>query len=177
VRKEELFAIIMLILTLTLLPTASVVAPGPTPKEKAEVTVYDDNIYTDGAVTLNVRRAGRLVIVYGLADLKGTVWDEFEDGHQLGIRIDKSGETEIIYTFGTELFEDEPCAKFQLEGFGTWSGKSVPYGTVTVTDKTFTIYELFYERTSKKNGKGAIGVTYVEVGSGLLSFTVEIDSV
>ena len=105
-RKEVLFAIIMLLLTLTLLPTASVVAPGPKPKEQANVELTGPDIMSDGVETLDISRAGRRVIVGGPAALVGIEWDDFETGHQLGIRIDKrNGKTCIIYTFGTSDFE------------------------------------------------------------------------
>ena len=163
----------MLLLALTLLPTAPTVAKKPKPEEKAEVTV--DGEISTGAVTLDIRRAGRLVIVYGPAcmstDLAGTEWDDFEDGHQLGIRIYKSGETEIIYTFGTKDFEGKEYSKYRLMGPGIWSDESIPYGTVSVTEETFAIDEMSYERKGKK---GAISVTYEEVWSGLLSFDISI---
>ena len=100
---------------------------------------------------------------------------DFEDGHELGIRIDKRiGVTAIIYRFGTKDFEGKPVSRYQLTGPGIWSGGSIPYGTVTVTEENFIIYEMFYERTSKKKGKGAIGGTYVVVGSARLSFNIDI---
>jgi len=178
-RKKVLFVSLLFLLTLILLPTASVVAPGPEPKEQANVTVVGD-ISTNGVVTLNIRRAGKLVILYGPADLEGKEFEgielgAFEDGHQLGIRIDKrTGVTEIIYNFGTKDFEGKTVSKYQLTGPGTWSDGSIPYGTVTVTEENFIIYEMSFEHASKKKGKGAIGGTYVEDGRATLSFKISI---
>ena len=170
-RRTALFSIIMLLLALTLLPTASIVAKGPKPEEKANVTVLGD-ISTIEEVTLNIRRAGRLVIVYGPADLEGITYGDFEDGRELGIRIDKgTGEVAIIYRFDIKDFEGKEWSKYQLTGTGIWSTGSIPIGTITVTDETFTIYEMFYERKGKK---GATTVTYEEVWSGLLSFGISI---
>ncbi len=66
--------------------------------------------------------------------------------------------------------------KYQLEVPGTWSGESIPYGTIDVDGEAFTIYQMIYNSGSKKNGKGATGVTYEEVGSGSVSFNTIIDS-
>lgn len=174
-RKIVLVSIVMSLLALTLLPTAPAVAKKPEPEEMVNVTVSGD-VLTDGVVTLDIRRAGRLVIVYGPAcmstDLTGTGWDDFEDGHQLGIRIYKSGETEIIYTFGTSDFEGKGWPKYRLMGPGIWSDESIPYGTVSVTEETFTIEEMSYERKGKK---GAIGVTYNKVWDDPLTFTITIE--
>jgi len=201
-KKILLFAV-MLLLLFTLLPIAPIAAPGPKPKERAEVTVSGDITSDEVTYTLDIRRAGRLVIVYGSADdltfndrgdretedwvKLGTEcsWDYFEGAglHEeggLGIRIDKSGETEIFYEFDRTVEVEgskKLWFKYQLTGSGIWSDESIPYGEITVTGETFTINEMFYERTSKKKGKGAIGVTYVPVWSGSLSFTITIDEI
>lgn len=171
--KKTLVAITMLLLTLMLLSTAPIAAVGSKPKEQANVELIGPDI-TSGVNTLDIRRAGRLVIVYGHADLVGIEWGDFQNGHELGIRIDKSGETEIIYRFDTKDFEGKEWSKYRLTGSGKWSDGSIPYGTIIVTEETFTIDEMFYERKGKK---GAIGVTYVPVWSGSLSFTTTIDEI
>jgi hypothetical protein len=99
----------------------------------------------------------------------------------LGIRIDKrTGEADIIYSFDRykEGEVDERYVgwfKYQLEVPGTWSGESIPYGTIDVDGEAFTIYQMIYNSGSKKNGKGATIVTYEEVWSGSVSFNIFIE--
>jgi hypothetical protein len=137
------------------------------------------------ALNLDVGLHGKLVIIYGDADLTfeeppTDLWEEFTGFHEgkLGIRIDKStGEVHVIYMFDEYEEGDYVGArKYQLETYGTWSLGSIPYGTVEVDNKDFTIDQIVYQRTSKKKGKGAIGVTYKEVlTGGGLSFTITIE--
>lgn len=189
--KKVLLLSLALLLTLTLLPTASIAALGPKPKEWAKVEFIGLDI-TSEVTTLNIRRAGRLVIVYGPTDLTfvetttglwynatldlnfAGLWKE----GKVGIRIDKgTGEADIIYNF--DRYETDPYKgwfRYQLEGSGEWSGESIPYRDITVENGAFTIYEMFYESASKKGkGKGATGVTYDPVWNGRLSFTITID--
>jgi len=162
----------MLLLTLTLLPTAPIAAPGPKPKEKAEVRFNGPDITSEWLIW-DVGYT-KLVIVYGDADLTFVNPEDFagpQEGKG-GVRINKrTGETEIIINFGK--YETGPYKgwpRYQLDGSGEWSGVSIPYGTITASDGSFTIYEMFYER----KGKGATGVEYVPVWDGLLSFTINI---
>ena len=171
------------VLILTLLPTTPIAAPKPRPEEKAQVTV-SGNI-ENGALTLDVYRYGKLVVVTGPADFtfKETLEDfaGFHEG-KVGIRIDtRTGEVDILYSFDRYKADevDERYVgwfKYQLEVPGTWSGESIPYGTIEVEGEAFTIYKMIYTSGSKKNGKGATGVTYEEIGSGSVSFNTIIDS-
>ena len=181
--KRVLLISLALILTLTLLPTTPIAALKPKPEEKAQVTVIGD--ITSDELTLDVYRNGKLVVLVGPADF--TFKEKLGDfaGSQegnLGIRIDKrTGEADIIYSFDRyETSEvDERYVgwfKYQLEGPGTWSGESIPYGTIDVDGEAFTIYQMIYKSGSKKNGKGATMVTYEEVWSGSVSFNIIIDS-
>jgi hypothetical protein len=181
--KRVLLISLALILTLTLLPTTPIAALKPKPEETAQVTFSGD--ITSGVLTLDVYRSGKLVVVTGPAGFtfKGNLgnFTGSQEGN-LGIRIDKrTGEADIIYSF--DRYEpndvDERYVgwlKYQLEGPGTWSGESTPYGTIDVDGDTFTIYQMNYTSGSKKNGKGATLVTYEKVWSGSVSFNVTIDS-
>ena len=76
------------VLILTLLPTTPIAAPKPRPEEKAQVTVSGD--IENSALTLDVYRYGKLVVVTGPADFtfKETLEDfaGFHEG-KVGIRI------------------------------------------------------------------------------------------
>jgi hypothetical protein len=114
-------------------------------------------------------------------------WGEFVGIHEgtLGVRIDKrTGEAHVIYMFDEYEEGDVPeryvgARKYQLETYGTLTAGSIPYGTVEVAEEDFVIYQIVYQQTSKKNGKGAIGVTYEKVFPVLegevLSFTITIN--
>jgi len=201
--KRVLLLSLALLLTLMLLPTASIAAPGPKPKEWAKVEFIGHGI-TSEVTTLDIRRAGRLVIVYGPANLTFQVsmvgtdgtnftklsqeWAEtYEDMPnyfgKLGLRIDKTTQKAgIIYGFGRYTEEDIDgideryvgLFKYQLEGSEIWSGESIPYGTITVDAGDFTIKQMFYTSMSKGKAKSATGVTFEEVWSGSLSFTITI---
>ncbi len=181
--KRVLLISLALILTLTLLPTTLIAAPKPKPEEKAQVTVSGD--ITSGELTLDVYRSGKLVVVVGPANLAfGETLGGYTGSKEgnLGIRIDKrTGEADIIYSFDRYLEGDVDeryvgWFKYQLEVPGTWSGESIPYGTIDVDGEAFKIYQMIYNSGSKKNGKGATMVTYEEVESGSVSFNVIIDS-
>ena len=176
--------LISFVLILTLLPTTLIAAPKPRPEEKAQVTVSGD--IENGALTLDVYRYGKLVVVTGPADFtfKETLGEDFAGFHEgkVGIRIDtRTGEVDILYSFDRYETTDEVDAryvgwfKYQLEVPGTWSGESIPYGNINVDNEAFTIYQMIYTSGSKKNGKGATGVTYEYVGSGSVSFEIIID--
>lgn len=146
-------------------------------------------------MTLDIRRSGRTVIVHsdycGPVDLTfegeaGGLWYVNEDLDFVGDRAGKFGfhidkrteEAWIIHRF--DKFESGPYEgwfRYQLEGFGVLSELSegsIPYGTIAVEGETFTIYEMTYERTSKRNGKGVTGVTYEDTWSGSLCFEIII---
>ena len=172
------------VLILTLLPTTLIAAPKPRPEEKAQVTVSGD--IENGTLTLDVYRYGKLVVVTGPANFtfKETLGEDFAGFHEgkVGIRIDtRAREVDILYSFDRyEADEvDERYVgwfKYQLEVPGTWSGESIPYGTIEVEGEAFTIYQMIYTSGSKKNGKGATGVTYEVFGSGSVSFEIFIES-
>ncbi len=177
--------LISFVLILTLLPTTLIAAPKPRPEEKAQVTVYDD--ITIDELTLDIYRYGKLVVVVGYANFtfKETLGEDFNGFHEgkVGIRIDtRTGEVDILYSFDRYESGDQVDEryvgwfKYQLEVPGTWSGESIPYGTVDVDGEAFTIYQMVYESGSKKNGKGATGVSYEEVWSGSVSFNIFIGS-
>ncbi len=175
----------MLLLTLTLLPITPTAAVGPKPQEKADITIVGD--ITGIASDFDVGLHGKLTIVYGDVDLtfkepnQGD-WLYFNNDGKLGIRMDKkTGEVHIIYMFDEYTEADGVskrywgAKKYQLETYGTFSRGSIPYGTVEV-DNEVTIYQIKYQETSKKNGKGAFGVTYVPFLEGVdLSFTITIN--
>jgi len=175
--KRALLIPFALILTLTLLPTTLIAAIKPRPEEQAQVTV-SGNI-TSVELTLDVYRSGKLVVVDGSADF--TFVKKLGDFYgskkgSLGIRIDKrTGEADIIYNFARyETGDYAGWFKYQLEGPGTWSGGSIPYGTIDVDCEAFTIYQMIYSSGSKKKGKGATMVTYEERWSGSVSFNIII---
>ena len=176
--KRALLIPFALILTLTLLPTTLIAAIKPRPEEQAQVTV-SGNI-TSVELTLDVYRSGKLVVVDGSADLAfGETLGDFYGSKEgsLGIRIDKrTGEADIIYNFARyETGDYVGWFKYQLEVPGTWSGGSIPYGTIDVDCEAFTIYQMIYSSGSKKKGKGATMVTYEEVGSGSVSFNIILE--
>jgi hypothetical protein len=181
--KRVLLISIALILTLTLLPTTPIAALKPKPEEKAQVTVNGDIARIE--LTLDVYRSGKLVVLVGPANFTFEVnlgdFTSSQEGN-LGIRIDKrTGEAEIIYSFDRYNASEVDARyvgwfKYQLEGPGTCSGESIPYGTIDVDGEFFTIYQMVYTSGSKKNGKGATHVTYEKVWSGSVSFNVTIDS-
>ena len=177
-----------------MLPITPTIAVGPKPRAKADVTFDDEGDITGSASNLDVGLHGKLTIVYGDVNLnvvqavksqyKNECWNNFDIEGRLGIRMDKrTGEVEIIYMFDeyTEAYGVSErywgAKKYQLETYGTFSGGSIPYGTVEV-DNEVTIYQIVYQQTSKKNGKGAFGVTYVPVLEGeVLSFKITIDDI
>ena len=171
--------LLTLFFILALLPTTPIAAIKPRPEEQAQVTVSGD--ITSVELTLDVYRSGKLVVVVGPADFTfvETLGDftGSQEGN-LGIRIDKrTGEADIIYSFARyETGDYVGWFKYQLEVPGTWSGESIPYGTIEVDDEAFTIYQMIYSSGSKKNGKGATRVTYEEVWSGSVSFEIFIKS-
>jgi hypothetical protein len=168
-----------------MLPTASIVAVGAKPKEKADAQFIGPDITSSLLKDLDVY-IHKFVVLFGPAGLtfepNGGLWEEndhnFAGGHAgtLGIRIIKrTREAEIIYNFGE--YEDgryEGWPKYELKGLGKWSGERTPYETITVNDEEFTISQIFYESTSKKKGKGATSVEYIEVWRESLSFEITI---
>lgn len=159
---------VMLILTLTLLPITPTIAVGPKPRGKADVELIGG--ISGSASNFDVGLHGKLTIVYGDVDLtfvkpyeEEDWWQNFDNEGEgrLGIRIDeRTEEVHIIYMF--DKYEETGYKKYQLETYGTFSG-SIPYVTVFVANEEFEIYQIVSQRSSKKNGKGAIGVTYVSV--------------
>ena len=176
--KRVLLISLALILTQTLLLTTPIAAIKPKPEEKAQVTVSGE--ITGSDLTLDVYRSGKLVVVVGPADFTfEETLGEFNGSQEgnLGIRIDKrTGEADIIYNFARyETGDYEGWFKYQLEGPGTWSSGSIPYGTIDVGGEAFTIYQMIYSSGSTKKGKGATMVTYEEVWSGSVSFNIFIE--
>jgi len=193
--KRVLLLSLALLLTLTLLPTVSMAAPGKNKKEPDYRTVTFAGDIT-GTGELQVLEWGKNFRLYTptrentpleFVD-RNDLWvnktgDYFGGVHKkgkLGITITKStGEASIIYNFDEyesgeidERYVGWP--KYQLEGYGQWEGKSMPYGSVSASGD-FKISQMFYTSMSKGKAKSATGVTFEEVWTGLLSFTITID--
>ena len=105
--KRALLISFALILTLTLLPTTLIAAIKPRPEEQAQVTVNGD--IENGALTLDVYRYGKLVVVTGPADFtfKETLGEgTWSDGSIPYGTIDVDDEAftiyQMIYTSGSK---------------------------------------------------------------------------
>ena len=171
----------MFLLSLALLPLASIASARPKSNEQVNVILAGD--IASSEEVLDVSRAGRAITVHstfrGPVTLQfGVATGVFVGGHEgkLGFFLDKNTqEALVVYQFDSyEAGEYAGWAKYRLEGNGGWNGESMPVGII-VASGDFVIYEILYSLISKgKSGKSATSVEYVEVWSGVLTFDVTI---
>lgn len=175
-RRKALFGIILLLLTLTLLPTASIVAKGPPEKGEDKTVSFAGDFEGSGTMTVDGR--GTNLWVYGSIDLtfSDTFPADFVGEQSGGFRITIKGgvdscEALVYYDFAwyDNVEVDSRVPLYHLEGSGTTSSA---VGTYTV-NLDASIYDVVPHRKGKK---GAIGLEFVgPVWSGSIGFTMTIE--
>jgi len=181
VRKKTLFISLLFLLSLALLPLASIASARPKSNEQVNVILAGD--IASSVEVLDVSRAGRAITVHstfrGPVTLQfGVATGVFVGGHEGKCAFFLDANTQealVVYQFDSyDTGEYAGWAKYRLEGNGEWAGDSMPVGIIDASGD-FVIYEIHYSSTSKgKSGKSVTSVEYVEVWSGALTFDIAI---
>jgi hypothetical protein len=201
--KRGVFVIILLLFSLLLLPILPIIAPKPNPKESANVILEGDDINSP-LLTLDIdmKKGGKTVIVHSsnqqyvnLIFMEKTedLWHVNSElnfaGDQegkLAVRIDpNSNNANMVFNFGRYTEKDVQDGiiidryvgwlKYQLLGNGHWIGENIPSGSVSIANKEFNIYQIFYTPSGKGKGNSATGLIFEKIWSNMLSFEIVIN--
>lgn len=201
--KRETFFITLLLLSLLLLPILPITAPKPKSKESANVELEGPDI-TSPLMTLDIdmQRGGKTAIVYcayqanvdltfvatnqGLWSVNSELDFVGDQEGKLAFRIDQNSKNAlVVFNFGKYNEQDVEDGiiidryvgwiKYQLEGHGQWTdGENIPYGSVSITDEEFNIYQIYYTPSGKGRGNSATGGSFEKVWSESLTFEIDI---
>jgi len=170
-KKVVLYATIFLLITSTLLVTATAKKPQPDPKDPIYTVTFTGDIQRN--VDLFCRDRGKKWDLYGYVDLTfvGDVWQysdfDWRDTHFCGIRIFISKETnevmDMFFDFDTQPVPDTEYKYFLYSLRGPNS------------DGTYDISEIFIER-SGRGKKGSLSISGIYITSLELDFVVTVDS-
>ena len=200
--KREAFFITLLLLSLLLLPILPITAPKPNRKESVNVELLGEDI-TSALMTLDidVQRGGKDVIVHSADQQydnlmfveRDALWYVNSELNfagdregKLAFRIDQeSNNAFVIFNFGKYTEQDVEngiiieryvgWTKYQLMGNGQWSGENIPYGSVSITDEEFNIYQIYYTPSGKGKGNSATGGSSEKIWSETLLFKIAIN--
>jgi hypothetical protein len=198
--KREAFFTALLVLSLFSLPILPITAPKPSRQESVSVQLVGPDI-TSSSMTfdVDVQNGGKNVIVHSayestvdLMFVGDALWRVDSDftfagvqNGKLAFRVDpNSNGANVVFNFGEYTPQDvaagviidryEGWLKYQLTGNGQWSGGDISHGSVSI-DEEFSICQLFYTPSGKGKGNSATGGSCVEVWSGVLTFTIDIN--
>jgi hypothetical protein len=198
--KRGAFFITLLLLSLLLLPILPITAPKPNPKESANVELVGPNITSPLMILdIDIQQGGKTVIVHPAdqqyVDLTFNDQDLWYVNSELNFAGDQEGKlafridqntysANVVFNFGRYTEQDVEngividryvgWTKYQLVGNGQWTGENIPYGSVSITDKEFNIYQIYYTPSGKGKGNSATGGSYAKVWSESLSFDIII---
>jgi hypothetical protein len=199
--KRGAFLITVLLLSLLLLPILPITAAKPNPQESVNVVLVGDITSSSMIFDVDVQRGGKNVIVHSayestvdliFVETTEDLWYVNSDldfaGDQegkLAFRIDQnSNNANVVFNFGryTEQDVEEGIIieryvgwlKYQLVGNGQWTGENIPYGSVSITNEEFNIYQIYYTSSGKGKGNSATGGSFEKIWSESLSFEITI---
>ena len=186
-----------------LLPVLPITAPKPNPEESVNVELEGPDI-TSPLMTLDIdmQRGGKTVIVHSASqsdiDLRFEgapqgLWYDVDSGldfegvqkGRLSFRVDPNSKNAlVVFNFGAYTEQDVENGiiidrymgwrKYQLVGNGQWIGDNVPYGSVSIADEEFNIYQIYYTPSGKGKGNSATGGSFEKVWSEKLTFDIVI---
>jgi hypothetical protein len=198
--KRGAFLITLLLLSLVLLPILPITAPKPNPKESANIKLVGLDITSPLMILdIDIQQGGKTVIVHpadqqyvDLTFNDQDLWYVNSElnfaGNQegkLAFRIDQNTySANVVFNFGKYSEQDVEngividryvgWTKYQLVGNGQWTGENIPYGSVSITNEEFNIYQIYYTPAGKGKGNSATGGSFEKVWSEILSFEIVI---
>ena len=198
--KRGAFLITLLLLSLVLLPILPITAPKPNPKESANIKLVGLDITSPLMILdIDIQQGGKTVIVHPADEQYVDLTFNDQDlwyvnselnfaGNQegkLAFRIDQNTySANVVFNFGKYSEQDVEngividryvgWTKYQLVGNGQWTGENIPYGSVSITNEEFNIYQIYYTPAGKGKGNSATGGSFEKVWSEILSFEIVI---